>query len=304
MEDTTIINVGKLTVLKGFNTYPLYNVVWRLNKDNTELLIQFHTPSKLISEDVYATGDIFKINLSITSLRNSCISFAEGLERFIRSHISRNINMFIDEDSEETEINVSLGNILINESSLICRPDNELWYRYIVTKKDVTLKYNAHMSNKSYNDLVKIITNVLANTKNFGNKYNLFHLEFDQKNVLPDYVDIVYNKTHILDRRLINYTKYRTNFYPSVSSISTPVITNKGVIQSMCWDDLIHYVVNALRTKLTTDNLKIHDIHSHLDSLRTILKTSCQCRNSGGASTSAIFDKVDIINELFQDVSA
>lgn len=304
MEDTTIINVGKLTVLKGFNTYPLYNVVWRLNKDNTELLIQFHTPSKLISEDVYATGDIFKINLSITSLRNSCISFAEGLERFIRSHISRNINMFIDEDSEETEINVSLGNILINESSLICRPDNELWYRYIVTKKDVTLKYNAHMSNKSYNDLVKIITNVLANTKNFGNKYNLFHLEFDQKNELPEYVDIVYNKTHILDRRLINYTKYRTDFYPSILSVSTPVITNKGFLLSGSWDDLIHYVVNALRTKLTTDNLKIHDIHSHLDSLRKILKNSCQCRNSGGASTSAIFDKIDIINELFQDISS
>lgn len=304
MEDTTIINVGKLTVLKGFNTYPLYNVVWRLNKNNTALLIQLNTPSKLISEDVFANGTIFKIDLSITSLRNSCISFAEGLERFIRSHILRNINMFIDEDSEETEIEVSLNNILINASSLLCRPDKELWYKYTVTKKDVTLKYNAHMSNKSYNDLVKIITEVLANTKNFGNKYNLFHLEFDQKNELPEYVDIVYNSTHILDRRLINYTKYRTNFYPSILSTSIPVITNKGVLLSGSWDDLIHSVVNALRTKLTTDNLKIHDIHSHLDSLRKILKNACQCRNSGGASTSAIFDKIDIINELFQNISA
>ena len=105
MKDTTIINIGKLTVLKGFNTYPLYNVVWRLNKDNTELLIQLHTASKLLSEDVFATGTVFKIDLSITSLRNSCISFAEGLERFIRSNILRNINIFIDEDREETEIN-------------------------------------------------------------------------------------------------------------------------------------------------------------------------------------------------------
>lgn len=304
MDETTIINVGTLFIHKEFNTYPLYNVVWRLNKDNTELLIQFHTPSRLLAHDVYATGTVFKIDLSITSLMHSCLSFDKDLEEFIRSHISRNIDIFIAEDREEAEVEVSLGNILLNEYSYLCRPDRELWYRYTVTKNEVTLKCSNTKSNQSCRDLSKIITKVLSNTKSFGSKYNLFHLEFSQKNKLPEYVDIVYDKMHILDRRLINYTKYGANFYPSILSMSTPVITNNGVLLSQGWDNLIHYVVNTLRNKLTTDNSRIHDIHGHLDLLRNILKNSCQCRNSAGASLSAIFDQIDIINELFQDISS
>lgn len=302
MEDTTIVNIGKLIVHKDFNTYPLYNVVWRLSKDNKSLFIELNKASKL-AQDTLALGALYTIDLNITSLRNSCNAFAKDLNEFIRLHIARHIDRFLPENkNEEANIEVSLVNLLINESSNLCRPDQDLWFRYHISKDDVRLT-GCSFARGNCRDLEKIITKVLSNSKSLGNKYNLFHFEFDQ-NDQPEYVDIVYDETHILDRRLINYTKYGDNFYPSLLSFGTIVCSTEGVLLSNDWEGLINHIVSKLRTKLTIDYNSIHEIHSHIDYFRSILKNSCQCRNSAGASLSAIFDQVETINELFQNVSA
>lgn len=302
MEDTTtIVNIGKLVVHKDFNTYPLYNVVWKLSKDNKSLFIELNTASDLV-KDSYAWGALYTIDLNITALRNSCNAFAKDLNEFIRLHIARHISRFLPENKDEANIEVSLVNLLINESSNLCRPDQDLWFRYHISKDDVKLT-SSSLTRGHYRDLEKVITKVLSNTKIFGSKYNLFHLEFDQDNQ-PEYVDIVYDKTHILERRLINYTKYDDKFYPSLLSFGDIVCSTEGTLLSNDWEGLINHIVSKLRTKLTTDYNSIHEIHSHINHFRTILKNSCQCRNSAGASLSAIFDQVETINELFQNVSA
>ena len=302
MENTTIVNIGKLVVHKDFNTYPLYNVVWKLSKDNESLLIELNTASDL-AKDPCAWGALYKIDLNITTLRNSCSAFAKDLNEFIRLHIARHVDRFIPENKEEANIEVSLVNLLINESSNLCRPDQDLWFRYHVSKNEVQLTGSNSLSRHNWIDLETVITKVLSNSKSLGNKYNLFHVEFDQKDQ-PEYVDIVYDKTHILERRLINYTKYGDKFYPSLLSFGTIVCSTEGSILSNDWSGLINHIVSKLRTKLTTDYSSIHEIHSHIDHFRTILNNSCQCRNSAGASLSAIFDQVETINELFQNVSA
>lgn len=302
MDDTTIVNIGKLVVHKDFNTYPLYNVVWKLSKDNESLLIELNTASDL-AKDPCAWGALYTIDLNITTLRNSCIAFAKDLNEFIRLHIVRHISRFLPENKdEEANVKVSLVNLLINESSNLCRPDQDLWFRYHISKDDVRLT-GSSLSLGPCRDLEKIITKVLSNSKSLGNKYNLFHFEFDQ-NAQPEYVDIVYDKTHILERRLINYTKYGDKFYPSLLSFGTIVCSTEGSLLSNDWEGLIKHIVSKLRTKLTTDYNSIHDIHSHIDYFRSILNNSCQCRNSAGASLSEIFDRVETINELFQNVSA
>lgn len=302
MEDTTIVNIGKLVVHKDFNTYPLYNVVWRLSKDNKSLFIELNNASKL-AQDTLALGALYTIDLNITSLRNSCNAFAKDLNEFIRLHIARHIDRFLPENKDEkANIEVSLVNLLINESSNLCRPDQDLWFRYHISKDDVRLT-GCNFSRGHCRELEKIITKVLSNSKNLGNKYNLFHFEFDQ-NVHPEYVDIVYDETHILERRLINYTKYGDKFYPSLLSFGTLVCSTEGALLSNDWEGLINHIVSKLRTKLTTDYKYIHEIHSHIDYFRSILRNSCQCRNSSGSSLSAIFDQVETINELFQNVSA
>ena len=303
MEDATatIINIGKLVVHKDFNTYPLYNVVWRLSKDNKSLLIEFNTPSDLV-KDSYSWGVLYEIDLNITALRNSCNAFAKGLNEFIRLHISNHKAQFLPETKDEANIEVSLVNLLINESSNLCRPDQDLWFRYHISKDDVKFTCSS-FTRGNCRDLEKVITKVLSNSKSLGSKYNLFHFEFDQDDH-PEYVDIVYDKTHILERRLINYTKYDDKFYPSLLSFGTIVCSEEGALLSGDWERLINHTVSKLRTKLTTEYNSIHEIHSHINYFRTILKNSCQCRNSAGASLSAIFDQVEIINELFQNVSA
>ena len=302
MEDTvTIVNIGKLVVHKDFNTYPLYNVVWKLSKDNKSLFIELNTASDLV-KDSYAWGALYTIDLNITALQNSCNAFAKDLNEFIRLHIARHVSRFLPENKDEANIEVSLVNLLINESSNLCRPDQDLWFRYYISKDDVKLT-NSSLTRGHYRDLEKVITKVLSNTKIFGSKYNLFHLEFDQDNQ-PEYVDIVYDKTHILERRLINYTKYDDKFYPSLLSFGDIVCSTEGALLSNDWEGLINHIVSKLRTKLTTDYNSIHEIHSHINYFRTILKNSCQCRNSAGTSISAIFDQVETINELFQNVSA
>lgn len=302
MDDTTIVNIGKLVVHKDFNTYPLYNVTWRLSEDNKTLLIELNTASEL-AKDEYARGALYKIDLNIITLRNSCIAFAKDLNEFIRLHISRHISRFLPENKDErANIEVSLVNLLINESSNLCRPDQDLWFRYHISKDEVRLT-DCNFSRGHCRDLEKIITKVLSNSKSLGNKYNLFHIEFDQ-NDQPEYVDVVYDKTHILERRLINYTKYGDKFYPSLLSFGTIVCSTDGAILSNNWIGLINHIVSKLRTKLTTDYNSIHEIHSHIDYFRSILNNSCQCRNSAGASLSEIFDRVETINELFQNVSA
>lgn len=301
MEDTTIINIGKLVVHKDFNTYPLYNVVWRLSKDNKSLFIELNNASEL-AQDTLALGALYTIDLNITALKNSCNAFAKDLNEFIRLHIARHISRFLPENKEESNIEVSLVNILINESSNLCRPDQDLWFRYHISKDDVRLT-GCSYTRGHCRDLEKIITKVLSNSKSLGSKYNLFHFEFDQ-NDHPEYVDIIYDKTHILERRLINYTKYGDKFYPSLLSFGTVVCSTEGALLSNDWEGLIKHIVSKLRTKLTTDYNSIHEIHSHINYFRSILKNSCQCRNSAGASISAIFDQVETINELFQNVSA
>jgi hypothetical protein len=301
MEDITIVNIGKLVVHKDFNTYPLYNVVWKLSKDNKSLFIELNTASDLV-KDSYAWGALYEIDLNITALRNSCNDFAKGLNEFIRLHIARHISQFLPENKDEANIEVSLVNLLINESSNLCRPDQDLWFRYHISKDDVKLT-SSSLTRNHYRDLEKVITKVLSNTKIFGSKYNLFHLEFDQDDH-PEYVDIVYDKTHILERRLINYTKYSDKFYPSLLSFGDVVCSTEGALLSNDWEGLINHIVSKLRTKLTTDYNSIHEIHSHINHFRTILKNTCQCRNSAGTSISAIFDQVEIINELFQKVSS
>ena len=302
MEDTTtIVNIGKLVVHKDFNTYPLYNVVWKLSKDNKSLFIELNTASDLV-KDSYAWGALYEIDLNITALRNSCNDFAKGLNEFIRLHIARHISQFLPENKDEANIEVSLVNLLINESSNLCRPDQDLWFRYHINKEKVT-PTSSSLTRGHYRDLEKVITKVLSNTKIFGSKYNLFHLEFDQEDQ-PEYVDIVYDKTRILERRLINYTKYGDKFYPSLLSFGDVVCSTEGNLLSNDWEGLINHIVSKLRTKLTTDYNSIHEIHSHINHFRTILKNTCQCRNSAGTSISAIFDQVEIINELFQKVSA
>lgn len=301
MEDTTIINIGKLVVHKDFNTYPLYNVVWRLSKDNKSLFIELNNASEL-AQDTYALGALYTIDLNITALKNSCNAFAKDLNEFVRLHIARHISRFLPENKEEANIEVSLVNLLINESSNLCRPDQDLWFRYHISKDDVRLT-GCSYTRGHCRDLEKIITKVLSNSKSLGSKYNLFHFEFDQ-NDHPEYVDIIYDKTHILERRLINYTKYGDKFYPSLLSFGTVVCSTEGALLSNDWEGLIKHIVSKLRTKLTTDYNSIHEIHSHINYFRSILKNSCQCRNSAGASISAIFDQVETINELFQNVSA
>lgn len=301
MEDTTIINIGKLVVHKDFNTYPLYNVVWRLSKDNKSLFIELNNASEL-AQDTYALGALYTIDLNITALKNSCNAFAKDLNEFIRLHIARHISRFLPENKEEANIEVSLVNLLINESSNLCRPDQDLWFRYHISKDDVRLT-GCSYTRGHCRDLEKIITKVLSNSKSLGSKYNLFHFEFDQ-NDHPEYVDIIYDKTHILERRLINYTKYGDKFYPSLLSFGTVVCSTEGALLSNDWEGLIKHIVSKLRTKLTTDYNSIHEIHSHINYFRSILKNSCQCRNSAGASISAIFDQVETVNELFQNVSA
>lgn len=302
MEDTTIVNIGKLIVHKDFNTYPLYNVVWKLSKDNKTLLIELNTASEL-AKDEFSWGAFFKIELNITSLRNSCNAFAKDLNEFIRLHIVRHISRFLPENKEEANIEISLVNLLVNESSNICRPDQDLWFRYHISKNEVRLIDSSGSYRHNYRDIVTVITKVLSNSKNLGNKYNLFHFEFDQK-TQPEYVDIVYDKTHILERRLINYTKYGHKFYPSLLSFGTIICSTEGALLSNDWEGLINHIVSKLRTKLTTNYNSIHELHTHIDYFRSILKNSCQCRNSAGASLSAIFDQVETINELFQNVSA
>lgn len=300
MKDTTIVNIGKLVVHKDFNTYPLYNVIWKLSKDNESLLIELNTASEL-AKDPCAWGGLYKIDLNITYLRNSCNAFAKDLNEFIKLHIARHVDRFLPENKEEANIEVSLVNLLINESSNLCRPDQDLWFRYRVRKNEILLT-GSNIRN-TWRSFETTITKVLSNSKSLGNKYNLFHVEFDQKDQ-PEYVDIVYDKTHILERRLINYTKYGDKFYPSLLSFGDVVCSTEGVLLSNDWDGLINHIVSKLRTKLTTDYNSIHEIHSHINYFRSILKNTCQCRNSAGASLSAIFDQVETINELFQNVSA
>ena len=302
MEDTTtIVNIGKLVVHKDFNTYPLYNVVWRLSNDNKSLFIELNNASEL-AKDKYAVGALYTIDLNITALQNSCNAFAKDLNEYIRLHIARHIDRFLPENKEEANIEISLVNLLINASSNLCRPDQDLWFRYHISKDDVRLTGSSYTRGHC-RELEKIITKVLSNSKSLGNKYNLFHFEFDQ-NAQPEYVDIVYDKTHILERRLINYTKYGDKFYPSLLSFGTIVCSTEGALLSNDWEGLIKHIVSKLRTKLTTDYNSIHEIHSHINYFRTILKNTCQCRNSAGTSISAIFDQVETINELFQNVSA
>lgn len=301
MEDTTIVNIGKLVVHKDFNTYPLYNVVWSLSNDNKSLFIELNNASEL-AKDKYAVGALYTIDLNITALQNSCNAFAKDLNEYIRLHIARHIERFLPENKDEANIEVSLVNILINESSNLCRPDQDLWFRYHISKDDVRLTGSSYTRGHC-RELEKIITKVLSNSKSLGSKYNLFHFEFDQ-NAQPEYVDIVYDKTRILERRLINYTKYGDKFYPSLLSFGTIVCSTEGSLVSNDWEGLINHIVSKLRTKLTTDYNSIHEIHSHINYFRTILKNTCQCRNSAGTSISAIFDQVETINELFQNVSA
>jgi hypothetical protein len=275
--------------------------VWRLSKDNKSLFIELNNASEL-AQDTYALGALYTIDLNITALKNSCNAFAKDLNEFIRLHLARHISRFLPENKEEANIEVSLVNLLINESSNLCRPDQDLWFRYHISKNDVRLT-GCSYTRGHCRDLEKIITKVLSNSKSLGSKYNLFHFEFDQ-NDHPEYVDIVYDKTHILERRLINYTKYGDKFYPSLLSFGTVVCSTEGALLSNDWEGLIKHIVSKLRTKLTTDYNSIHEIHSHINYFRSILKNSCQCRNSAGASISAIFDQVETINELFQNVSA
>ena len=216
------------------------------------------------------------------------------LNKFILANLKDNVN------SLDGELTVISSNILINSDSLYCRALDDLWFKCIFNSESNEFKViqNSVALANYFRATRSNINTVLNNSSYIASDKNLFNIEFEQTEdtILPDYFKIVTSTGDIVQRRKILYSKEGLGIIPSNISIEDLLITENGVIKTLEWDDVMHYVHNKFKTTPKEFSSRKYRLIDECAQFYNYIKGISQTHNGGKYVTPMVFDFMLNIN--------